>query len=718
MASQKTWIQLKNEGAKHFKNQRWLKASDCYTRALTKKPDEAILYSNRAICKIQLKKFDPAREDAERAVRLDPKNVKFYRVLSEALLGLGSHAKALEVCEKGLKLQPQEPTLLARLQDCKSKISGTNHQSQHSGCQKRKNANASQPIDEIQGCSTEKKARIEFNTPTPDDVGILLHWNLEEQFSIAFALGLLHPNSYDEKGALHFFELSAKHGNPRALYHLGLIHYLGKAGLPSDPQKALQCWKKAISNKPYYQQHNETIRRRGVAESENAIGNAYRDGKGVQQSDAEAFKWYQKAAKHGSPESCVNLAVFLNAGRGCQRDPAAAKACFMELSECDEDEFDWEGMYTPRRDFFIPSDYEDSSDEEEGDDQDSECDQWSSDSEDTDLEEEYCNDPKFEMAAFFKSFEGLSGSCVNHSPVMHDARLLIPAMKDRHQRGWPSAKIFLETVNKMHEAHELLRQKKYTESFVKIREMDSTWVLGILDMMPFLEAANNVLKRDPNNHAAMYIIIIFDPCQESKLKLKFSKRCVQLDSSVPQYHEVLALSYAAINQGNLSVRSLEKGIKLHAKPSMLSFRAVLIKNLINAKDEVVIEAFQQFLASAPSDYENVPSTYFQMGLLFTNNNPAKAAALYRLGQMADHSSIRLPCFADMGDDEVRLELKMKLHGKGYWPIPGNILDCVKMCLTCTKTDSLSPCTTCNKAWYCSRQCQENNRIIHKKFCHH
>ena len=399
---------------------------------------------------------------------------------------------------------------------------------------------------------------------------------------IAFAFVLQHPNSSDEMIALYLF----KHSNTE-------------------------------------------IHRRGGVESENAVGNAYRDGKGVQQSDAEAFNWYQKAAKHGSPESCVNLAVFLNAGRGCRKDPAAAKGCFIGLSECDEDEFDWEGMYTPRRNFFIPSDCEDSSDEEECDDYDNECDQWNSDSEDTDLEEEYCNDPRFEMAAFFRSFDGPSGSCVNHDPVMHDARLLIPAMKDRHQRGWPSAKIFLETVNKMHEAHELLRQKKYTESFVKIREMDSTWVLGILDMMPFLEAAYNILKTDPNNHAAMYIIILFDPSQENKQKLKFSKRCVQLDSSVPQYHEILAISYAAIDQGNQSVRSLEKGIKLHAKSSMLSLRAVLIKNLIHAKDEVVIEAFQQFLASAPSDYENVPSAYFQMGLLVTKNNPAKAAAFYK-----------------------------------------------------------------------------------------
>jgi tetratricopeptide (TPR) repeat protein len=96
MASKKTCLQWKLEGAQHRKKQQWRKAIHWYTRALDMKSDEAILYSNRGFCENQLENFESAREDAEHAIHLDPKNPKFYHVLSEALLGLRSPEKALE----------------------------------------------------------------------------------------------------------------------------------------------------------------------------------------------------------------------------------------------------------------------------------------------------------------------------------------------------------------------------------------------------------------------------------------------------------------------------------------------------------------------------------------------------------------------------------------------------------------------------------------------
>ena len=57
MSTQKTWLQLKDDGSEHFKKRRWLEAMNCYTLAIRLKSDEAVLYSNRAICEIQLKKM-------------------------------------------------------------------------------------------------------------------------------------------------------------------------------------------------------------------------------------------------------------------------------------------------------------------------------------------------------------------------------------------------------------------------------------------------------------------------------------------------------------------------------------------------------------------------------------------------------------------------------------------------------------------------------------
>jgi len=54
-----------------------------------------------------------------------------------------------------------------------------------------------------------------------------------------------------------------------------------------------------------------------------------------------------------------------------------------------------------------------------------------------------------------------------------------------------------------------------------------------------------------------------------------------------------------------------------------------------------------FLASAPSDYEFVAEPYYYLGFYsFKKGDVPKAAALYGMGQIADHSSTRLSCQPD------------------------------------------------------------------------
>jgi tetratricopeptide (TPR) repeat protein len=542
MASTKTWIELRDEGTQHFKNHDWIKASDCYTRALSMKPGEAVLYSNRAICEIQLKKFELAREDAESAVRLDPQNAKSYRFLSEALVGLKSYEKALEACEKGLMLQPREITLLVRQEQCKSKISGS------------KSGHDSEPMKNGDQDERKKKPEILLSTPASGDVDLVYPRDVDMFCKTIFHRSHSPPSKSDEK---------------------------------------------------------INLKKRDVAEPRVSEGNQMKN---------------------------------------------------------------------------------------------------------SDLEEEYCNDPKVEMFTFLKSLDGSLDPCLNHSPVVHDPKLLIPAMGDRLVRGWPSAKLFFDALKQMYEALELLRQKKFTESFVKVREMMKTWNLKTFDPTLFLEAAETVLKKEPDNHAAMHIILIFGPDRDSKHSLKLAKRCLKLSPGIPEYHSIVSAFYVKLEQGNQALRNLEKSIKMQPHPQSMFLKASILQNLICAKDDIVVEAFQQFLSSVPPDYEDVPAAFFYLGFLHSEKSPAKAAFLYRLGQIADHSSIRLPCFPNAEDDVMRMKLKINLRKQGYWPIPKDALASVKMCFTCTKTEPLSPCTTCNKAWYCSKKCQNNNVIIHKQFC--
>jgi TPR repeat protein len=667
------------------------------------KSDEAVLYSNRAFCENQLENFESAREDAEHAIRLDPQNAKFYHILSEALLGLQSHEKALEACEKGLSLDPEDTALLTLQQEWKLRTSGSKQQPQVVGVQ---NEAATHLNGGRKGHSAEM-TKIEFSTPTSDDILIAKDADLIDNLNVCAALSFLAPFQYNEKSALHFLQLAVDRGHPRALYHKGMMYYHGKAGFSCDPQTALQLWKKAAACKPHMKLNKEIIRRVGVGESANAIGNAYRDGKGVEQNDAEAFKWYQKAAQLGCPGGCANLSSFLDAGRACQKDPVAAKMWLKKISECTDNEGNWETIYHSG----LPCDNSFQEDDNSADPVDV--------PEDSVLDEEYEDDAQMELLRYLQAPEDDSDSSQNPNSIVYNPTLLIPLMKERLKRGWPSAKLFFDAYQQMNEAHELLRERKFTESFVKVLEMSRNWILKFFNPVNFISAAKVVLSVEPNNMAALYIIVTFDVDQNYKQKLASAKRLVKSDPSVPEYYSMLSASFAGLGQGNEALKNVEKALKLRPNPRMMYSRAIIIQAVICAGDDAAIEAYQQFLSSAPSDYESVAEAYFNLGFYsFKKGDLPKAAALYRMGQIADHSSIRLPCLPDLRDDEIRLMLKKCLKSSDHWPISKDALYAVKMCFTCTKTGPLSPCTTCNKAWYCSEQCQENNVIIHRRFCLH
>jgi tetratricopeptide (TPR) repeat protein len=116
------WEKLKEEGNTLYQDSQWSKAMECYTKAIALNPHAAALYSNRALCQLQLSEFARAREDAESAIRLDSKVVKYYRTLSRALQGLKLQQESAEVCKAGLKLDPCDEVLTSRLMAARQEI--------------------------------------------------------------------------------------------------------------------------------------------------------------------------------------------------------------------------------------------------------------------------------------------------------------------------------------------------------------------------------------------------------------------------------------------------------------------------------------------------------------------------------------------------------------------------------------------------------------------
>jgi tetratricopeptide (TPR) repeat protein len=106
-------LDAKAEGNKHFKESRYEKAIECYTRALqvvTDPKERSIIHSNRAACYNQLRLYDEVVNDCNQSISLEPNNVKSLLRRGYALEALDKHKRALEDFKRVLELDPTAQT--------------------------------------------------------------------------------------------------------------------------------------------------------------------------------------------------------------------------------------------------------------------------------------------------------------------------------------------------------------------------------------------------------------------------------------------------------------------------------------------------------------------------------------------------------------------------------------------------------------------------------
>lgn len=118
--SSNKWESLKDVGNKYQNEGNLNEAIKVYTQAIQLDLNQPVLYSNRAIVELKLKKYTEAREDAEDAIALSQastNSVKYHRLLSEALIGLDLLEEASGVCQQGLELATDDEVLKTRLKE-------------------------------------------------------------------------------------------------------------------------------------------------------------------------------------------------------------------------------------------------------------------------------------------------------------------------------------------------------------------------------------------------------------------------------------------------------------------------------------------------------------------------------------------------------------------------------------------------------------------------
>ncbi|KAI9592878.1 hypothetical protein BDF19DRAFT_450452 [Syncephalis fuscata] len=95
---------------------RYLDAIQYYTRALDEKCDDTALnvacYINRAACNLELGNYRRVLNDCAKAITLDPKCVKAYYRSAKACRLLEKIKEALDACNRGLEIDPDNATLI------------------------------------------------------------------------------------------------------------------------------------------------------------------------------------------------------------------------------------------------------------------------------------------------------------------------------------------------------------------------------------------------------------------------------------------------------------------------------------------------------------------------------------------------------------------------------------------------------------------------------
>ncbi|OJD29196.1 serine threonine protein phosphatase ppt1 [Diplodia corticola] len=122
MGSQEDAVALKEKGNKAFKEHDWPAAIDFYTQAIEVYDKEPSFYTNRAQANIKLEAYGFAVVDANKAIELDPNNVKAYYRRAVANTAILKHHDALRDWKIVVKKNPNDKVAKLQHAECEKVV--------------------------------------------------------------------------------------------------------------------------------------------------------------------------------------------------------------------------------------------------------------------------------------------------------------------------------------------------------------------------------------------------------------------------------------------------------------------------------------------------------------------------------------------------------------------------------------------------------------------
>ncbi|MDE7455634.1 MAG: toll/interleukin-1 receptor domain-containing protein [Prevotella sp.] len=241
---------------------------------------------------------------------------------------------------------------------------------------------ASENAEELYKRGREYYCKKDYTVAVPLLSKAAIMGNVEAQYN----LGVCYKNGYgvnkDYVEAVRWYRKSAEQGNVRAQNNLGICYEFGE-GVNKDCDEAVRWYRKAaeqgnkyaqcrvndicclldrarksITTSPapsasenaeelykrgreYYDMGDYTsavpllskAAEQGNARAQNKLGDCYCWGKGVNQNDSEAVKWYRKAAEQNYPDAQYNLGWCYCYGHGVNQDYPEAVRWYRKAAE-------------------------------------------------------------------------------------------------------------------------------------------------------------------------------------------------------------------------------------------------------------------------------------------------------------------------------------------------------------------------------------------------
>ena len=137
---------------------------------------------------------------------------------------------------------------------------------------------------------------------------------------LILGLTILVSFLYRDKSDLEILLDKAEDGDSEAQYEVGWMYDTGQSELdtgesvPVDDAEAFKWYRKAAEQDDPYAQHS--------------LGRMYQNGEGVLEDDVEAFKWYRKAADQDDADAQYKVGWMYQNGEGVAKDDVEALKWF------------------------------------------------------------------------------------------------------------------------------------------------------------------------------------------------------------------------------------------------------------------------------------------------------------------------------------------------------------------------------------------------------